>query len=212
MEAREIIDNLTLELDDHPFSINSIPVQLGVFDAVVGMDWLAQNKDKIICDKRLLRIPLSDEKVLTIHGKRSQECLNIISCMKANKFMKKGCTTYLAYVLHAGVEERRIEDVPTVEDLPDVFPDEIPGIAPPRKVEFQIDLVPGAAPVAKSPYWLALLEMQELMTQLQGLMDKEFIRPSFSPWGAPVLFVNKKDDTLRMCIDYRDLGKVTVKN
>ncbi|XP_076933257.1 uncharacterized protein LOC143599067 [Bidens hawaiensis] len=158
-----------------------MPLQLGGFDAVVGMDWLAQNRAEIVCDKKLLRIPLPDEKVLTIHGERSKETSNIISCMKANKFVRKGCTTYLAYVLHAEVEERRVEDVPTVADFHDVFPDELPGLPPPRQVEFRIDLVPGAAPVAKSPYRLAPSEMQELMTQLQELMDKGFIRPSFSP-------------------------------
>jgi hypothetical protein len=205
IEAGEVINNCTLELDDHPFAINLMPVQLGGFDVVVGMDWLAHNRAEIVCDKKLLKIPLSDAKVLIIHGERSRETLNIISCMKANKYMRKGCAMYLAYVMN-GEEERRIEDVPIVADFPDVFPDELPGLPPPRQVEFRINLVPGAAPVAKSPYRLAPSEMQELMIQLQELMDKGFIRPSFSPWGAPVLFVKKKDGTLRMCIDYRDLN------
>ncbi|KAD5960569.1 hypothetical protein E3N88_12041 [Mikania micrantha] len=86
------------------------------------------------------------------------------------------------------------------------------GLPPPRQVEFRIDLVPGAAPIARAPYRLAPSEMQELSNQLQELLDKGFIRPSFSPWGAPVLFVNKKDGTFRMCIDYRELNKVTIKN
>ncbi|GJT89247.1 putative reverse transcriptase domain-containing protein [Tanacetum coccineum] len=94
----------------------------------------------------------------------------------------------------------------------DVFPEDLPGIPPARQVEFQIDLVPGAAPVARAPYRLAPSEMKELAEQLQELSKKGFIRPSSSPWGAPVLFVKKKDGSFRMCIDYRELNKLTVKN
>ncbi|GJS73830.1 putative reverse transcriptase domain-containing protein, partial [Tanacetum coccineum] len=93
-----------------------------------------------------------------------------------------------------------------------VFPEDLPGLPPTRQVEFQIDLVPGAAPVARAPYRLAPSEMKELSEQLKELSDKGFIRPSSSPWGAPVLFVKKKDGSFRMCIDYRELNKLTVKN
>ncbi|GJZ08881.1 putative reverse transcriptase domain-containing protein [Tanacetum coccineum] len=109
-------------------------------------------------------------------------------------------------------EEKRLEDVPIVRDFPDVFPEDLPGLPPARQVEFQIDLVPGAAPVARAPYQLAPSEMKELSEQLQELSDKGFIRPSSSPWGAPVLFVKKKDGSFHMCIDYRELNKLTVKN
>ncbi|GKC79051.1 putative reverse transcriptase domain-containing protein [Tanacetum coccineum] len=99
-------------------------------------------------------------------------------------------------------EEKRLEDVPIIRDFPEVFPKDLPGLPLTRQVEFQIDLVPGAAPVARAPYRLAPSELQELSTQLQELSDKGFIRPSSSPWGAPVLFVLKKDGSFRMCIDY----------
>ncbi|XP_023734795.1 uncharacterized protein LOC111882655 [Lactuca sativa] len=100
------------------------------------------------------------------------------------------------------MEEKNINDIPEVRDFPDVFPEEFPRIPPERQVEFRIDLVPGATPTAKSPYRLALAEMQELSSQLSELLDKGFIRPSFSPWRALVLFVKKKEGSFRMCIDY----------
>nr|GEZ88141.1 putative reverse transcriptase domain-containing protein [Tanacetum cinerariifolium] len=109
-------------------------------------------------------------------------------------------------------KEKRLEDVPIVQDFPEVFLEDFSGIPPTRQVEFQIDLIPGAASVARTPYRLAPSEMKELSDQLKELSDKGIIRPSSSPWGAPVLFVKKKDGSFRMCIDYRELNKPTVKN
>ncbi|GKE48959.1 putative reverse transcriptase domain-containing protein [Tanacetum coccineum] len=130
--------------------------------------------------------------------------------------MLRGCPIFLAHVTTKKAEdkseEKRLEDVPIVRDFPDVFPEDLSGLLPTRQVEFQIDLVPGAAPVARAPYLLAPSEMKELSEQLKELSDKGFIGHSFSPWGAPVLFVKKKDGSFRMCIDYRELNKLTVKN
>ncbi|GJW45268.1 putative reverse transcriptase domain-containing protein [Tanacetum coccineum] len=117
-----------------------------------------------------------------------------------------------ACVMEKKSDEKKLEDIPVVKEFPDVFPEDLPGLPPVRQVEFQIDLIPGAAPVARTPYRLAPSEMQELSNQLQELTDRGFIRPSTSPWGAPVLFVKKKDGSFRMCIDYRELNKLTIKN
>nr|GEY98752.1 putative reverse transcriptase domain-containing protein [Tanacetum cinerariifolium] len=109
-------------------------------------------------------------------------------------------------------DEKRLKDIPVVKEFLDIFPKDLPGLPPTRQVEFQINLIPGTAPVAHAPYRLAPLEMNELSNQLQELIDRGFIRPSTSPWGAPVLFVKKKDGSFTMCIDYRELNKLTIKN
>ncbi|GJX33220.1 putative reverse transcriptase domain-containing protein [Tanacetum coccineum] len=130
--------------------------------------------------------------------------------------MQKGFPIFLAHVTAKEVkdksEKKRLKGVPIVRDFPEVFPEDLPGLPLTRQVEFQIDLVPGAAPVARAPYRLAPSEMKELSEQLKELSYKGFIRPSSSPWGAPVLFVKKKDGSFRMCIDYRELNRLTVKN
>jgi hypothetical protein len=110
------------------------------------------------------------------------------------------------------MEDKSIEDVPVVQEYPDVFPEELPGMAPDRDIEFVIDLNPGTSPIAKRPYRMAAPELAELKKQLRELQQSGFIRPSSSPWGAPVLFVEKKDKSLRMCADYRLLNEVTIKN
>nr|GFC53593.1 putative reverse transcriptase domain-containing protein [Tanacetum cinerariifolium]GFC71536.1 putative reverse transcriptase domain-containing protein [Tanacetum cinerariifolium] len=107
-------------------------------------------------------------------------------------------------------DEKQLENILVVREFADVFLEELPGLPPVRQVEFQIDLIPGASPVARAPYRLAPSEMQELSNQLQDVADRGFIRPSTSPWGAPVLFVKKKDRSFRMCIDYHELNKLTV--
>nr|GFB82027.1 putative reverse transcriptase domain-containing protein [Tanacetum cinerariifolium] len=181
------------------------------------MDWLAKYHALIVYNEKVVRIPYGDE-VLIIRGDNfdGESKLNIISCTKTEKYIQKGCQVYLAKVTSKKVEdksdEKRLEEVPIVREFPKVFPEDLPGLPPTRQVEFQIDLVPSATPVARAPYQLAPAEMQELSTQLQELSDKGFIRPSSSPWGAPVLFVKKKDGSFRMCIDYRKLNKLTVKN
>ena len=156
-------------------------------------------------------IPIEGEDSIHVYGE--QRILKIISFLKARKFILKGCPIYLAYTVDISRKENKtVNDVPIVNEYPDVFPDDFPGVPPDGQVEFWIDLVLGVAPIVKTPYRHAPTEMKEMMNQLQELLDKGFIRPSTSPWGAPVLFVKKKDGSMRMCIDYRELNKVTIKN
>ncbi|GKD50404.1 putative reverse transcriptase domain-containing protein, partial [Tanacetum coccineum] len=155
-----IIRGCTLNFFDHPFNIDLIPIELGSFDVIIGMD----------CS----------------NGRESR--LTVISCSKAQEYMAKGCQVFLAQISAKEEEDKsegkQIKDVPIVRDFPEVFPKDLPGLPPTRPVEFQIDLIPGATPVARAPYRLAPSEMKELSEQLQELSDKGFIRPSSSPWGA----------------------------
>ncbi|GJW06912.1 putative reverse transcriptase domain-containing protein [Tanacetum coccineum] len=214
-----IIRGCTLNFLNHPFNIDLMPVELGSFDVIIGMNWLRRCHAVIVCDEKLVRIPYGNE-TLIFHGNESnngrESWLTIISCSKAQEYMAKGCQIFLAQIFAKNEEDKsegkQLKDVPIVRDFPEVFPEDLPGLPPARPVEFQIDLIPRAAPVARVPYQLASFEMKELSEQLQELSNKGFIRPSSSPWGAPVLFVKKKDGSFRMCINYRELNKLTVKN
>ncbi|GJX41973.1 putative reverse transcriptase domain-containing protein [Tanacetum coccineum] len=209
----------TLNFLNHPFHVDLMPVEMGTYDVIIGMDWLTKYQAVIDCAKKIVRIPFGSE-ILIFHGDGSRNKrgtrLNIISCTKAQKYLLQGCHVFLAHITIKETgdksKKKQLQDVPIVKNFPEVFPEDLPGLPHTRQVEFHIDLVPGAAPVARAPYRLAPSEMKELADQLQELSDKGFIRPSSSPWGAPVLFVKKKDGSLRMCIDYRELNKLTVKN
>ncbi|GKE85416.1 putative reverse transcriptase domain-containing protein, partial [Tanacetum coccineum] len=208
---------------NHPFNIDLMPVPLGSFDVIIGMDWLTKYHGVIIYDEKIMRVPFGKDTLIfqgdgSNHRKESR--LSIILCTKAQEYLSKGCDVFLAHITMKEAKdkskEKRLEDVSVVKDFPEVFPEvfleDWLGIPPARQVEFQIDLVPSAAPVARAPYRLAPSEMKELAEQLQELSDKGFIRPNSSPWGALVLFVKKKDRLFRMCIDYHELNKLTVKN
>ncbi|GJZ67722.1 hypothetical protein Tco_0630962 [Tanacetum coccineum] len=163
-----------------------MPVKLGSFDVIIGMDWLAKYHALIICDEKVVRIPYGDE-ILIIRGDDygNGSKLNIISCTKTQKYIQKGYQVYLAQVTSKKAEdkseEKQLEDVTIIREFSKVFPDDLPRLPPARQVEFQIDLVPGATPIAGTPYRLAPAEMQELSTQLQELSDKGFIRPNSAP-------------------------------
>ena len=125
--------------------------------------------------------------------------------MQAKKLLRQGCEAYLAHVVDTHKTTPKLEEIRVVNEFPEVFPEELHGLPPDREIEFAIELAPGTEPVLKAQYRMAPVKMKELAIQLQELLEKEIIRPSVSPWGAPVLFVRKKDGCLRLCIDYREL-------
>ncbi|GJT71065.1 putative reverse transcriptase domain-containing protein [Tanacetum coccineum] len=154
VSTNTVIQGATLTLLNQPFEIDLMPIKLGSFDVVIGMDWLSKYHARIICDEKVIHIPINGE-------------------------------TLIIRVMENKSDEKRQEDIPVVREFPKIYPEDLPGLPPVR---------------------------QELSNQLQELADRGFIRPSTSPWGAPVLFVKKKDGSFRMCIDYRELNKLTVKN
>ncbi|GJS31415.1 putative reverse transcriptase domain-containing protein, partial [Tanacetum coccineum] len=188
VEINKVIKGCKLEIKGHVFDIDLIPFGHGSFDVIKGMDWLSNYKAEIICHEKVVRIPQSDGKVFRVLGEKSKE--------KAR------------FLMGAKASDKKQEEIIVVRDFPKVFSNDLSGLPPIQEIE----LIPGATPVAKSPYRLAPSELEELSRQLKELQDKGFIRPSSSPWGAPVLFVKKKDGSFRMCIDYRELNKLTVKN
>ncbi|KAI3815477.1 hypothetical protein L1987_15146 [Smallanthus sonchifolius] len=206
------IYDCSLELNDHTFPINLVPMPLGSFDIIIGMDWLSNHHAEVICFEKCIQIPLPSGETLRVFGEKPCKGLKLMSCTTAQKYLRKKYIAFLAHIVQKDVKEKSIQDIPIIRDFPEVFPKDLSGLPPVRQVKFRIDLIPGANPVARAPYRLAPSEMQELASQLQELSDKGFIRLSHSPWGAPVLFVKKKDGSFRMCIDYRELNKLTIKN
>ncbi|KAI3820705.1 hypothetical protein L1987_08253 [Smallanthus sonchifolius] len=207
-----VIHDCSLELNDHTFPINLVPMPLESFDIIIGMDWLSNHHAEVICFDKCIQIPLPSGETLGVFGEEPCKGHKLMSCTTTQKYLRKKYVAFLAHIVQKDVKEKNIQDIPTIRDFPEVFPEDLSGLPPVRQVEFRIDLVPGANPVARAPYRLAPSELQEIASQLQELSDKGFIRPSHSPWGAPVLFVKKKDGSFRMCIDYRELNKLTIKN
>ncbi|XP_068317046.1 uncharacterized protein [Pyrus communis] len=171
-------------VEDIVMPANLIPLDIVDFDVILGTYWLHYNRANIDCYR----------KTVTFHRPGLPE------------------VTFVAHVVLNDVASSSVEDVKVVKHFPDVFPDDLPGLLPDQDVEFTIDLLPGTNPISLTPYQMAHAKLRELKIQLQELVDKGFIRLSTSPWGAPVLFVIKKDGTLSLCIDYRQLNWITIKN
>ncbi|KAK8918382.1 hypothetical protein KSP39_PZI021861 [Platanthera zijinensis] len=199
-----------LTIDTNPVEANVAVLPLSEFDIILGMDWLVKSEAIINCKEKEITLKINDTQC-TFKGLNEVSKV-LISSFKAIKKLKKGCEATLVMIKGTKVVTWEPTAVPVVRDFLEVFPEELPGLPPSRDVEFTIDLVEGAKPVAKAPYRMAPKELAELKSQLQELLDKGFIRPSTSPWGAPVLFVKKKDGSFRLCVDYRELNKLTIRN
>ncbi|GJT30115.1 putative nucleotidyltransferase, ribonuclease H [Tanacetum coccineum] len=204
--------DLPLQFDDKIRSVNALPLDMCEFDIILGIDWLAAHRATIDCHSRRVIFGDIHAPEFIYHGSLPGKSMKIISALKARTLLSHGCEGFLATIHDTTSDVSSIHDQPIVSEFQDVFPEELPGIPPIRDVEFNIELIPGAEPISKAPYRMAPIELKELKDQLQELLERGFIRPSVSPWGAPVLFVKKKDGSMRLCIDYRELNKITIRN
>jgi hypothetical protein len=191
VEANKMTRRLTLTIMGREFIATAIILEASSIDLILGMSWLRKAKAIIACGRGT--VELTSPK-----GERFQVQIAV--------------TTSSRHAMYFIVEEFVGDNIRVVRDFLDVFPEELPGMPPDREVEFVIDLLPGTVPISKRPYKMSIKELKELKKQLTELQEAGFIHPSSSPWGAPILFVQKKDGSQRMCVDYRSLNDVTVKN
>ncbi|KAH0670766.1 hypothetical protein KY290_026160 [Solanum tuberosum] len=176
------------------------------------MDWIHVCYASIDCRTRVVRFQFPNEPVIECKSSSAVPKGHLISYLKARKLVSKGCVYHLVRVNDSSVEIPHIQSVLVIKEFPEVFPDDLSRVPPESERDFSIDILPDTRPISIPPYRMAPAELKELKEQLKDLVEKGFIRPSVSPYVPPVLFVRNKDGCLRMCIDYRQLNKVTIKN
>ncbi|XP_071905996.1 uncharacterized protein [Coffea arabica] len=192
--------------------VDLISLDIKGYDVIIGMDFLGHHHAKLDCRAKVVEFCIPGEATLRLDVKGRLASSAMVSGIRAREMLSKGAQGFIAFLINTPSDQVRLEDVLVVREFSDVFPEELTTLPPEREVEFKIDLVPGTAPISKTPYRMAPAELKELKIQLQDLLEKGFVKESDSPWGAPVLFVKKKDGSLRLCIDYRGLNEVTIKN
>jgi hypothetical protein len=195
MPARQLCPKVNLKIRAVDFVANLIVLELKGIDDILGMNWLSKYKVLIDCAKKSVKMTTPKEKEMEFIAEPVVTAKGVANCAKVNQ-----------------LDASQGLEVPVVNKFPDVFPEELSGMPPDRDIEFVIELKPGTAPIYKTPYRMATPELAELKEHVKELLEKGFIRPSSSPWGAPVIFVLKKDGTQRLCVDYCALNEVTVKN
>ncbi|KAL0541298.1 hypothetical protein IC582_021340 [Cucumis melo] len=212
MLSKEKVKACQIEIVGHVIEVMLLVLDMLDFDVILGMDWLAANHASIDCSRKEVAFNPPLMASFKFKGEGSRSLPKVISAVRASKLLSQGTWSILASVVNTREVDVSLSSEPVVRDYPDVFPEELPGLPLQREIEFAIELEPDTVPISRAPYRMAPVELKELKVQLQELLDKGFIRPSVSPWGAPVLFVKKKDGSMCLCIDYRELNKVNVKN
>jgi hypothetical protein len=188
--SNQMSRNVPIQLGSKEIKTDLVLLSLEGIDVILRTDWMTKHRVRLDISSRVVEIDSPYYGITTLYLPQP-ECL---------------------YPCTYAITDIKVKDIPIVCEYPDVFPDDLPGMPPDRDIEFIIELQPGTAPISKRPYRMPPNELAELKIQLQNLLDKGYIRPSASPWGCSALFVKKKDDSLRLCVDYRPLNAVTIKN
>ncbi|KAL4032817.1 hypothetical protein IC575_005899 [Cucumis melo] len=210
MLSKEKVKPCQIEIAGHVIEVTLLVLDMLDFEVILGMDWLAANHANIDCSRKEVTFNPPSRARFKFKGEGSRSLPQVISAIRASKLLSQSTWGILASVVdtrEADVSCHRTR----VRTIRMSFPRNF-RLPPHREVEFAIELEPGTVPISRAPYRMAPAELKELKVQLQELLDKRFIRPSVSPWGVPVLFVKKKYGSMRLCIDYRELNKVTIKN
>jgi hypothetical protein len=210
--CRKFIEDCPIVIEDRVLLANLAIFQMLGFDIILGMDWLSKYYANIDFRKKEVFFRSPSDVEFKFCGSRVRATPPLLSTIQARQSIKNGASTFLAFIKAEPEEERKLENIPVVYDYPNIFAEVTIGLPPDREIEFTIDLMSVTQPIHKAPYRMAPSELKELKKQLEDLVDRGFIYPSVSPWGAPILFVKKKDGCLRLCIDYRELNQVTIKN
>ncbi|KAA0046124.1 DNA/RNA polymerases superfamily protein [Cucumis melo var. makuwa] len=195
--VNEVLRNYEVLVEGISLLVDLLPLELQRLDVILGMDFLFAHYASMDCHMKEVVFRKPGFAEVVFRRMRKVVSRSLISVLKAEKLLRKGCTAFLAHIVVVQREKLKPEDVPVVKEFLDVFPDDLSGLPPDREIEFTIELLSGTAPISQAPYRMAPSELKELKMQLQELIDKGYIRPSVSSWGAPVLFVKKKDGTLR---------------
>jgi hypothetical protein len=211
-KVNEMVKSCLMDMNGLNTKANLNILPLGSYDCLIGMDWLDQHHSLIDYHNKAFNCLDEEGKLRKVQGIPRAVTIREISTLQLKKCYRKGCQIFATHMEETPKDKvPNLEYYAVLEDFEDVFK-EVPGLPPRRDIDFSINLMLGVAPVLKTPYIMSTPELKELQMQLEELLKKGYIRPSVSPWGAPVLFVKKKDGTLRLCIDFRQLNKVTVKN
>ena len=206
--AFKICESCMVKVGSQEMKVDLVVLDLQGFDVIIGMSFLAVYHASVDCYAKTVTFEVPGEPPFTFIGLKKP----VAHLQKMNRETVEEEFGWLANIEDEKQTFSMIDSIPVVREFKDVFPEVLPGLPPQREIEFSIDLLPGTAPISISPYRMAPVEIKELKSQIQELTTLGFIRPSFSPWGAPVLFVKKKDGSFRLCIDYRELNKATIKN
>jgi hypothetical protein len=190
ISSNQVCRSVPLQMGRNLVRTDLLLLDLEGMDVLLGMDWMTRHRVSLDIPSRAVEIDSPDHEPTILY------------------LPQRECSNSYAYA----IEGNKLKDIPIVYKYPDIFPDDLLGMPPDRDIEFIIELQPGTAPIFKRPYRMPPNELAELKIQLQDLLNKGYIRPSASPWGCPVLFVKKKDNSLRLCVDYRPLNAVTIKN